>query len=697
MDEENKMEIAKKYRDQLPRIKKNVEDSYESFKDNYRYWHNMKRFIYVSTLDTLQKTALAQLKKPELEFNILEAFIARLVGEFSLNEPSVKVSSIDNEAIDTSKIIEGNMRYIESDSRKNGTAISLFSDMLSGGFSVARVCTDWENDKSFNQIIKYDKVRDPTLCGFDPTANTITKRDGKYCSEVCPKFAEEVEKEYPGIDLSKISYAKTLSGFSWSIKTNKNEKVVLVCDYYEKEKKRRKIVRLSTGQTMTQEEYNKFVELWNQRAIVEQVPQIVDSRYTEIEEIVRYKFIEDQVLEYERTDYKFLPLVFFDGNSVTYRDNDSGKTVQVTRSLVHNAIGVQKLKDFAGQTQAAELENMIQNKFIAPVEAISAKYLDAWRNPQDSQVLLYNQFLNNDPNTRIDPPRELARPDIPQSVMVTFTSADQMIQNILGSYDATLGINKSDISGVAFDKAATSSNSASRIFFENYKFGLSQVFTIILDLIPKYYKTPATIPVVDDEGKRSYIKINQMNQQTFGGIKENSLNIEVESGANFEVQKDIAVKTITSMMQASPVFADFFNKKCMGILLDNLDFRGADRTKEYFKEYQMEQQQAAQQQAQMQQQMLQQDPMYIAAQNDRMRVQVTAAQNDVENRRKAAELVLEQQKLADEHLKTVSQIQSDRVKDAISVGKLRDDRISKVVDMAVKASKDIAQEQIIGG
>jgi hypothetical protein len=77
-----------------------------------------------------------------------------------------------------------------------------YKDELSGGYSVAKVYTDYANEKSFDQNIYIERVFDPTLTGFDPLARDSHKGDGRYAYELFPKSKGEAEELY-GADITK--------------------------------------------------------------------------------------------------------------------------------------------------------------------------------------------------------------------------------------------------------------------------------------------------------------------------------------------------------------------------------------------------------------------------------------------------------------------------------------------------------------
>ena len=680
---------AEKYQGQLTRIKKNVRNAHTYFKPNYDRYNEFRRFVFETAITDDDHMVLEALKKPQIEFNILEAYISRLRGEFSKQEPTINVMADDGMQVDsqTINVLEDHMRHIIFEANKNGCEYQVYTDLLSGGFSAIKVWTEYANPMSFNQVIKFDRVYDPTLVGFDPLARAPHKGDGRFCFELFPKSKEEFEQEYPNVDLHNISFRREMEGFNWSY-SNNQEDVLLIADYYEKKKKRKKIVQLVNGYIMTMDSYNELVEHWNEAGFIEQVPGIRGKpRWTELETICRYRIIENHVLEYVETDFDQLPIVFVDGNSILLRNGANGAFTQMTRPYVYQARGIQKLKNFAGQTLANELENMVQHKFKVAKESLpdEQSYLDAYTNIQIANTLIYKAFKDNDPKIPVPPPQEINRIPAPPEVTSTFTVTDQMAQSILGSYDASLGINDNQLSGTAIVEGATQSNAAAMPYVVGFLQALSQVAQVIIKLIPKYYKTPRTIPVVRIDGSRDFQKINQA-----GGVSmnydENALSVKVEAGTNFAVQKARALQQLVAMSQASPIFAQFINAKGLKVILDNFEIRGIDELKELADQFMQElaqQQKMAQQQAQME---AQNNPLMIKAQNEKMKIQADLQKAQQDGQLKAASIAVDKQVADTDFLKVVAEMNQSKADLMISHDKAQAEKTRAYVDLAMRAT-----------
>ena len=104
--------------------------------------------------------------------------------------------------------------------------------------------------------------------------------------------------------------------------------------------------------------------------------------------------------------------------------------------------------------------------------------------------------------------------------------------------------------------------------------------------MPKYFTTPRTIPIMDEEGKRCYMKINQEEGMDME-FDTNALNVVVKAGASFTVQKNRALMMAKEMMQMSPVLQEFFagEKGGLNFILDNMEGKGLEMLKEQIDQF----------------------------------------------------------------------------------------------------------------
>lgn len=628
--------VNKQPKDNHDRIKKNVAQSYIYFKDNSIRFREFRKFVFKESVNEQQKSVLQQLGRPVVEFNILEAGISRLLGEFSKHEPSIEVTPAEGVPVDQQvlDLVEGHLRHIFHQANKNSFAYEIYKDLLSGGFSCAKIWTDFAGPMSFEQQIFLGRVFDPTLVGFDPLARASHKGDGQFSFEIYPMTEDDFKSAFPKANTANIGYSRDIEGFNWSYKDILNQNIVLVAEYFEKKKRKVKIVKLANGRVMTIKDYEKLQEYWSREQFIEQIPVIVGKpRTTELETVCRYKFTEGEVLEYEETDYTYLPHVFVDGNSILLTQGTSNVTYQMTRPYVYHAKGVQDMTNFAGQTYCNSMENLVQHKFIVMKEAIPQEqdYLEALNDIQRANTIVVNAFYENNPDQPIQMPiREVNHVPLPPEVMQGFEFSLSMSQTILGSYASNLGKNDNDLSGKAVIESSSVGNAAAMPYVVGYLQALTQIGNVIVDLIPKYLVGKRTIPIVRKDGEKDQQGINQPGMPTLQ-YEEKAIKVNIDAGVNFQVQKNQAVQQIIALTQANEELGQFFNsEEGLPILVKNLTVYGADLLPEAVDKWMQKRQQQQQQAQQQQQQAMMMDPRMQKVQVDKQKVELDAQKQQMD-------------------------------------------------------------------
>lgn len=691
--------------DELTRIKFNVSGSHLYFKDNVDRFHTFRRYVYETTINDDQKAVLQGLGKPVIEFNLLPSYINRLLGEFAEHEPSIEVTPaegvpVPHQVIET---VEGYIRHIVFEANKNNMSYEVYKDLLTGGYSVIKVWTEYANPRSMKQVIRTARAFDVTMCGFDPMARAAHKGDGDFSFEIFPMRYEDFQREYPDADVNNLEYSKTFDQFNWSFKNDKGIKTILVVDYYEKKRKRMQIVELADGTVIPKKGYEQFLLDWQEAGKIEQAPIIVGKpRWTEIETIIRYKVIENQILETETTDYAYLPHIFVDGNSIILRQGTSNTTYQMTLPYIYHAKGQQDLVNFGGQCLANYLENMVQHKFIVMKEAIPQEedYLQALADIQHQNTIVVNAYSENDPTKQIpNPIREVQVMPAPPEVMGAYQSGGAMIQTILGSYASNLGKNDNDLSGKAVIESASIGNSAAMPYVTGYLQAWTQLGNIIVDLLPKYIKGIRELPIVKMSGDKEYQKVNAP-EMPYINYQPNALNVNISAGVNFQVQKSKALMQMTALMGVSQEFNAFMNSpRGLPILVKNMTIYGSDELQEAVPQYLQEQQQQQAQAQQMQQQAMMQDPRMLQAQakmqqvqNEAQKMQQEGKQQEMENQFEIARLANEAKVADSKVMEAEAKVTQGQIDSAVRLEEANTSLETHALDSAAKMAEIHSRE-----
>ena len=211
---------------------------------------------------------------------------------------------------------------------------------------------------------------------------------------------------------------------------------------------------------------------------------------------------------------------------------------------------------------------------------------------------------------------------------------------------------------------------------------LNQVGVICLDLFTKYYVEPRSIPIKDFSGNKQYQEINgdspfQMNYQP------QELEVNIEAGVNFEIQKARSYARFIDLMKNFPIFEQFIlEPNVMESILDNIDFIGIDYIKEAVPKF-IEQQKMSQQ---MSQQMAQVNNPYAIKQKELQLKQAELqqkSQNDIaSNQLEAARINVLQEQAATDRIDSLAKIGQVSDLNTLQADKIQAEKARTAVEAA---------------
>lgn len=267
------VDIAKKYEDELPIRRDEVESAYRYFKENNQRYEQGREFIFKTSISEELRNTLVNIEWPIYEVNTLESFISRLAGEFAKQMPSPSTrltgeKSDSEKSVELIKLLDGKLRYIFESPQTDNIKKAMYIECISGGFSAAKLVVDYINPMAFEQDVTYEKCYDPTLCYFDPIARKNHKGDGRFCGELVPFTEEEFKIEWPDIDLSNVDYTRdalTAGNLHWYYMEGQDSalrKILYVADHYIKKEVKKKIV---------------LVQIPNLKPLIEKITSLVKT------------------------------------------------------------------------------------------------------------------------------------------------------------------------------------------------------------------------------------------------------------------------------------------------------------------------------------------------------------------------------------------------------------------------------------
>lgn len=675
--------------DKLQELKKNVQRAIDHDSENYRYFHYMVNFICNSSLDDETKNKLQVMKKPFLECNETEIYVNQQLGEFQNQQPSfeVKVKGSKNDKsyaknAKTAEVLEGYLRYKLSPRATDNMSYNTFADILRGGLSAWTIKADWrsEDPYEFDMDIFPSKEHYPTMCGYDPSAITSHAADGEYCFKLVAYSKQKAIDLFGEKAIKEINPTYGTQGLQWTYK-DVGDPYYVFCEYYEKKTERLSTVLLSNGAKVLKKEYKKTLAEWNRLDRMEQAPIIVQERNDGYETtICKYVINDTTVVTYEETDYKYFPLFRFRCSVPMQNDKGTNKHDKI-RSYVHNLVGSQQLKNTAAQGVAFEIMNTMPHKLMMELDTIDKTQMDALIDNQIPNVIVWKSRRkgagsNDEP---LPAPQIIGRPQVPQIIPQTMDQTSMTMMRIMGAMDQN--VQRNNVSGEAMDAGAIQSSKGSNPWWQAYIQGMNHAGTIMMDMIPKTLKTPTTIPIIDLQGKKSFVSINDKDdpESIMMNFNPADFNIEISAGVNAEVMKKVSLNQMITMSKVSPNFASFIDQKCMPEFIDNLDVRNKDTM--VLKGEEWQQQMVAKAEAEAKNKPM--DPVQATMQMEGAKLQYKQKELEVNTAIKGAEIDQKNRDSDIAFMKLLSEVKSTQIEAAAKQDKAHSENVRSSVDFAL--------------
>jgi hypothetical protein len=412
------------------------------------------------------------------------------------------------------------------------------------------------------------------MCGWDPHAIKGDRSDGRYCYEVVAYTKEEVEENFGKDVLKTVRPSKGLDGFDWSYSYDEQDYYIF-CEFYERITKKVHTVLLSDGRSLKKSEYIKELDNWDKP--FEVPPVIVGEKKDGLDiTIWKYTFHEYEIIEACETIYKYLPIGRAQGGSVKLDGIDGRGKRDKIRSYVHNLYGLQILKNTSAQSLAFRLENMISHNLMMEKSTIIPDQTQALVNNQIPNVIIWNARPQmSDGNIEQSPPPMIIQPPpIPEVIVATMQNTSMDMRRALGVLESN-SVPGGNIASNTLQMAYSQETRVAYPWKKAYEDILNWIGMQLVDLIPKVFKTPTTIPIISRDGQRSFAQLNHVGNpdSVFMNFNPKDFNIKISAGANSEILKQVGMNQMMELSHTFPTFNKFIDQKCLPDIIENIDIK----------------------------------------------------------------------------------------------------------------------------
>lgn len=508
-------------------------------------------------------------QRPALTINKLPAFLHQITNDLRQNRQSVKVHPVDDGAdVQTAEVIQGLIRHIEYASDADVCYDTSSGHAAAIGFGYFRLLTDYCAPDSFDQEIRFARIRNPfaVYCGPHEAADGS---DMTQCAITSMVPSNLFKRQHPDVDVSpELDRGLGEDHALWYDKGS-----VRVAEYYRIEYEESTLVALSNGETG-----------WKDQLIAENLPPgitIARERKSNRQKVRWYKCTAADVLQEADIPCEWIPVFPVYGDELDIE----GKVIR--SGLIRHAKDPAQMYNF-WMTSATEEVAMRPRIPYIMAEGQEEGHEAEWQqaNVRSFPYLTYKPVSLG--GKLAPPPQRTPMTDVPQGVLALAMHANDNIKAVTGLFDASLGAKGNETSGRAILARQRQGDVSNFHFADNMTRAIRHAGRCILSMIPKVYDTPRVVRILGEDDTVTHAQVNQpldrpeVDEKT-GAIKRvlNDLtvgkyDVTVSTGPSYSTMRQEAAEAMTQFGQAWPKLMDVAGDK----VVKAMDWPGAEEIAE---------------------------------------------------------------------------------------------------------------------
>lgn len=428
--------------------------------------------------------------RPCLTVNKLPTFLHQVTNDLRQNVPSIKIHPVGSEAdVEKAEVIQGIIRHSEYSSNADVAYDTAVGSAAAIGFGYFRLVTEYCYPDSFDQDIKFKRIRNPMTVYFDPASEEADGSDAMFCFITTRMPREEFLREYPE---SKI----TTAGFDVGAGDSKldwiSKDFVRVAEYYRVVMKPATLIELTNGETGWKD------ELLEMPAGVAIKRERQSARRT----VEWYKLTVLDVLETVEIKCKWIPVFPVYGDELDIE----GKVIR--SGLIRNAKDPARMYNFWMTAATEEVALRPKTPYIG-AEGQFEGYEDEWddANVRSFPYLEYKQVALD--GNLAPPPARQQMADVPTGILAMANHASDNIKATTGLFDSSLGARGNATSGIQEREQQRQGDMANFHYSDNLMRAIRQAGRCYISMIPHYLDAERIVKIMGDDGKMDSAPINQ--------------------------------------------------------------------------------------------------------------------------------------------------------------------------------------------
>ena len=481
--------------------------------------------------------------RPCLTINKLPTFLQQVTNDQRQNQASIKVTPVTEDANPkTAEIIQGMIRHIEYDSAADVAYDTAVNSAAAIGFGYFRIVTEYEAEDSFNQILKFKRIRNSFTVSMDPASVEPDGSDQQWCIITEKMTKDEFKARYPdatatiqGFDVRQVGASDNQS-WMW-------ENMVRVAEYYKIEFEPAELHMLLDGTTT-----------WDKP----QDPTQIKNTRSSLKKKVMWRLVTPiEILEEVEILSKWIPVFPVYGTEI---DVD-GKIYRA--GLIRNAKDPAMMYNFWMTSATEEVSLRPKTPYIG-AEGQFEGHENKWRQANNRSY----PYLEYKPITvdgqMVPPPSRQPMVDVPVGVLAMANHAADNVKGTTGLFDSSLGASGNATSGKQELAQQKQGNVANFHYTDNLHLTLKHAGKVLIYMVPKYYDAQRIVQTRGEDNTAAHATINKWDdvaQAWVNNIAVGQYQAAVSVGPSYATMRAEAADAMVQFGQSWPKLMDVAGDK----------------------------------------------------------------------------------------------------------------------------------------
>lgn len=498
--------------------------------------------------------------RPCLTFNRLPTFLHQVTNDQRQNKPGIKVHPVgDGADVKKGEIIQGMIRHIEYSSNADICYDTAVNSAAAIGFGWWRLITEYESPTSFDQVIKFQRVRDALKVYFDAASVEADGSDAKRCAIIRDVPRYQFKRDHPKADADTAT-AMGLVGSQvqpgWM-----NENFVREVEYYYFEHERKTICLMEDGSVVFKDELPEGAVPKQERATL--IPQLMWCKAT-----------AGAIIERTKIMCRWIPVFPVWGNEIDIQ----GK---VHRSgIIRAAKDPAQMYNFWMTSATEEVSLRPKTPFIG-----AEGQFDGHEKKWGAANTKTFAFLEYKPVTLggqlAPPPQRAPMADVPAGMLQMAIHASDNIKAVTGLFDSSIGAQGNATSGVQERAQQRQGDTANFHYTDNLNRSIRHCGRCIVDMVPHYYDAKRVARMMKEDGDVEAVEVNvqqvdpdtQTVTEVLNDLTIGTYDITVSTGPSYSTMRQEASEAMVEMGGSFPKMMEVAGD----LVVESMDWPGADK------------------------------------------------------------------------------------------------------------------------